>query len=345
MWKTIVLAFLGALLYKSRDISIWMQTPQQRKFSFHLDFAKTFYQINESLLPESLKDVWVQTSLDAETHDWLETKARKSLWSTYYMHYTGELLLKMQYTITDVAGIQGRDMYVFSQETFRKLLPADLKPKSIMDYGAGFGTNTEKAMAVLGLTPDSVYTTEVSDSLIHVLQRRGFHTVSVADVHNGSYTMKFDFIMCLNVLDRVDEPKSLLKVLTESIAPHGHLMLGVVLPFCGGVERGTRRYGKPTNPLAEMQGDCPSSTTSREPVEKSLVRFVDRVLPNFNLELLFATRVPYFSSGDIYSSWYLHTEFLLTCKLKSERPNEVDRVSSRRWSPAPRTEDAAETEL
>ena len=138
--------------------------------------------------------------------------------------------------------------------------------------------------------------------------------MSVADVHNGSYTMKFDFIMCLNVLDRVDEPKSLLKVLTESIAPHGHLMLGVVLPFCGGVERGTRRYGKPTNPLAEMQGDCPSSTLSREPVEKSLVRFVDRVLPNFNLELLFATRVPYFSSGDIYSSWYLHTEFLLTCK-------------------------------
>ena len=83
-----------------------------------------------------------------------------------------------------------------------------------------------------GLPPDSVYTTEVSDAMIRILRRRGFQTVTVADFSSASYPLKFDFIMCLNVVDRVDDPSSFLKLLTERMTPDGYLMLALSLPFC-----------------------------------------------------------------------------------------------------------------
>ena len=56
--------------------------------------------------------------------------------------------------------------------------------------------------------------------------------MTVADFSSASYALKFDFIMCLNVVDRVDDPSSFLKLLTERMTPDGYLMLALSLPFC-----------------------------------------------------------------------------------------------------------------
>jgi len=62
--------------------------------------------------------------------------------------------------------------------------------------------------------------------------------------------------MCLNVIDRVDDPKGLLSVLTQRMSSKGLLLFALVLPYCDGVEYGPKLH-KPHYPLTEMQGyDC-----------------------------------------------------------------------------------------
>jgi SAM-dependent methyltransferase len=318
---------------------IWNPTPQQSEFAYHLKKVRNLYQIDTALLPERLNAVWMQASLDTETEAWLESKARRGLRSALFMYYFQfgiSLLTELNFSRTDVSAMLGLDMYVFSQEILRKLLPAEFKPKLMLDIGAGSGSETHKAKEVWGLPPDSVYTIEVSQYMIGALQRRGFHTVTVADFNRASYALKFDFIMCLNVLDRVDDPSSFLTVLTKRMAPDGYLMLALALPFCDGVEDGPN-FRTPKRPLKGMLRQC--RTTK---IENGLVAFVERVLPNFNLEVVAATKVPYISMGDLAQSWYTESDVLLVCKLKAGRLNEADYISPNLTRPA---EDAVQAEL
>ena len=90
-----------------------------------------------------------------------------------------------------------------------------------------------------------------------------------------------------------------------------------------GVEDGPHLRA-PKKPLRGMIRDC-----NTVKIEDSLVRFVERVLPNFNLEVVAATRVPYISMGDLAESWYTQSDVLLVCKLKTDRPKKVDDVTQK----------------
>ena len=161
MWKKILVVLclvttgVGmGFLWKNRGRFLWRPTKQQLYYSYQLSKVRKLYKIDTALLPERLKEVWKQSSLDPETEAWLEPTARRGLLSTihnYYLHYGMSLLIRMQYSRTDISGMLGRDMYVFSQEILRNLLPAEFKPKLIMDIGAGSGSETHKAMEALGL--------------------------------------------------------------------------------------------------------------------------------------------------------------------------------------------------
>ena len=156
------------------------------------------------------------------------------------MHHAMTVLLKLGFSKTDCGGILNRDMYVFSKDQLRSVLPKDFNPKLIIDVGAGSGSNTEKARQVLGVDPSNTYAVEVSSPMIDILEGRGYRTVSVDDFNNPFYALKFDFIMLMNVLDRVDDPKALLNTLTDRLAPGGLIMMALVLPWCDGVEYGPK---------------------------------------------------------------------------------------------------------
>lgn len=293
--------------------SVWRNrrpTPQAEDFHYALDKVKKYYNLHRELLPGPVDKVWVQSNLDVETIDWLEDKTSKGFWSNFYMHHAMTVLLKFGFSKTDCGGILNRDMYVFSKDQLRSLLPKGFKPKLIMDVGAGSGTIAEKAREVLGVEAENTYAIEVSGPMIDVLEQRGFRTVTVESFNNPYYALKFDFLMCLNVIDRVDDPKMLLKTLSQRLAPDGLLLIAIVLPYCDGVEHGPKLV-KPARPLTEMNGfDCKSKSN----LEASLRRFIMHVLPDYNLEPVSVTKVPYLSSGDLYQSWYTLPDVLMVLK-------------------------------
>ena len=61
--------------------------------------------------------------------------------------------------------------------------------------------------------------------------------IGLDEWHNGSH--KFDVISCLNLLDRCDEPATLLRNMKAALVPDtGRLIVATVLPFKPYVEYG-----------------------------------------------------------------------------------------------------------
>ncbi len=124
----------------------------------------------------------------------------------------------------------------------------------MLDVGAACGDVTERLASLV----DSVTATEVNRPMVRRLRRRGI------DAHHLDLTVQdppaaaYDLVTALNVLDRCERPVTLLHRLADLVAPGGHLVVSVPLPY--------RPAGTTVLRSANPASDCRSSARIRSPV-------------------------------------------------------------------------------
>ena len=105
----------------------------------------------------------------------------------------------------DASGLLGKELYVASEPQFHALvkhakgLGNSASTGTLLDIGAGRGTETEKMAAALGIEPHNVQCLESSGSMRSALSARGFQVASSVDELRNQ---PFAAVSLLNVLDR-----------------------------------------------------------------------------------------------------------------------------------------------
>jgi SAM-dependent methyltransferase len=153
----------------------------------------------------------------------------------------------------------------------------------LLDVGAGSGDVTAHARELF----DEIVTTEVSGPMVRRLRRRGFvcHRVDLAtEALPGEAT--FDVVSVLDVLDRCDRPRSLLRAAGERLAPGGRLLVSVPLPVRAHVDVG----GVTVDADEPLRGHGDSW-------EEALVDLLEGTLEPCGVEVLRLARAPYLSRG------------------------------------------------
>lgn len=150
----------------------------------------------------------------------------------------------------------------------------------LLDVGAGSGDVTIHARGLFR----EIVTTELSAPMARKLRRRGFvcHRVDLA---KEPLRETFDAVSLLNVLDRCDRPRSLLRAAIASLAPGGSVLVSVPLPVRAHVDRGSYT----TDPDEPLGGD---GETWAEALSDLIARTIE---PALRVKRL--ARAPYVSVG------------------------------------------------
>lgn len=271
---------------------------------------KLVYTCEEANLEESVLQKFVQVCRDEETTAYLERycSGKESFWRSTVAHVTNYFLSR-----TDSNALVGRgQMFVLSTQQLRILLAfgnGGIKANTaqersvgqpfdrLLDIGAGDGTVTEKFSPLVS----HITATEVSSYMAKRLRERPF----VDEVHEcdnlDNIASEFDMMCLLNVLDRCNEPSTLLHAMKERLVPvKGRLILAVVLPFCPFVEDGTKQK-KPDQDLDMDGGRCKQGAT----FEASVNTLINKVLIPHGFNIHAWTRVPYLCAGDDRQQYYV----------------------------------------
>lgn len=126
-------------------------------------------------------------------------------------------------------------MFVFSPDQFQRLLKInpDWKTHRLLDLGAGDGEVTK----IMSPHFEEIYATELSETMIWQLQKKKYRVLGINEWQNTGF--QYDVISCLNLLDRCDQPLTLLKDIRSVLEPtRGRVILALVLPFHPYVENG-----------------------------------------------------------------------------------------------------------
>lgn len=266
-------------------------------------------QANFATAPQ-LHNTFVPSDLDRGTQAFLsECVPATATWSGRIMlRSRHQLYLVLQrllgWSHTDAAGLLGHvKLFPFSEEQLQRVLrslepPLAFKGATLLDVGAGEGTVTESLASTLRIQePGDVWTIETSLPHRQSLARHGFNSVSSFDELQPRSV--FDAVALLHVLDRCDQPRALLELAAQRVAPGGLLIVATPLPFCAKVWSG--RFGRvlasrlPDEPLklsAEAACDAePSFTTSVTAIAMSAFE----PLRTIGVEIEAWTRLPYLS--------------------------------------------------
>ena len=261
------------------------------------------YGCNKAELPEHLRQRFVELGLDDSTRSYLRDVLanRHGALKTALHRVVRQFLSDF-----DTNGVLGMyRMHLLSTEHFRALLDG-ATTGSLLDVGAGSGDVTCSAAPLF----ERVVTTELSRPMSRRLRERGFecHAIDLSEVDVPG--APYDVVTCLNVVDRCDRPRTLLRRLRGSLAEDGRLVVAVALPFSPCV------YDGPT---------------TRDPVEllsvggstwEERVRSFDReVLAPLELEVRTLARVPYLSAGDSKRRLYVLDDAVFVCGPTPDGPS------------------------
>ena len=117
---------------------------------------------------------------------------------------------------------------------------------------------------------------------------------------SGLCNRSFDVVSCLNVLDRCDDPWTLLEELKSCCKPDGLIVLAIVIPFCP-VVIGSSGKRAPTNTFKGIPG-CNDKNPNR--FERCVNAFENEVFSKLKLQIQSVSRVPYISHGDFKNELY-----------------------------------------
>ena len=162
-------------------------------------------------------------------------------------------------------------------------LAGDKRGGRLLDVGAGSGDITLHARSLFR----HIVTTETSGPMARRLRRRGFpcHRLDLArePLPGGG---PFDVVSLLDVLDRCDRPRSLLKAAAGLLAPDGRLLVSLPLPVRPHFDAGGHTVD-PDEPI----------TGRGERWEEALVDLIDGTIEPAGLEVRRIARAPYLSLG------------------------------------------------
>eukprot|EP00118_Oscarella_pearsei_P004258 m.17931 g.17931 ORF g.17931 m.17931 type:complete len:300 (+) comp27568_c0_seq4:206-1105(+) len=266
-----------------------------------------WYKCKTDKLSIDLKRTFVQCHLDSASQDFLDSSRR--LFDRFCLQVVYRILmlvLSFFLSLADMNGLLNRGKtFVLSADHMRKLMQHDgnwegqSPGKKVLDIGAGDGNATKQLEEIFG---KDISATEASSLMQWRLERQGF---KILDVIHWEQQSPFQVISFLNVLDRCDEPMSLLRRIHRGLDEDGILLMAVVLPFDPFVMKGPRQV-KPAEQL-NVEGYS---------FEDSLESLVHTVLQPAGYEVRAWTRLPYFSEGDLFDSYYVLSDAVLLLRPK-----------------------------
>ncbi|CAH1780361.1 unnamed protein product [Owenia fusiformis] len=253
----------------------------------------SWYHVNLKKIPEELCSSFIQSHQDEETSNFLEHCFDKSEWIfTQFYHSLMKSILGWFMTQTSINGFLERgSMFVFSTSQFDNLLGLDPLWKSykLLDLGAGDGKVTERIAHHFNET----FATEASKPMTWRLKEKGYKILEIDEWADGKHT--YDVITCLNLLDRIAQPITLLQEMHRVLAPDtGRLVVAVVLPFKPYVE-----FGSEDNRQIE------TVSISGRTFEEQITSLINDIFLPAGFQLLKFTRLPYLCEGDMEQSFYV----------------------------------------
>lgn len=192
-------------------------------------------------------------------------------------------------------------MHLLGAAQWRTLLQLDgASDDAWLDLGAGRGDATAALHA--HFTRRSAI--EPARALRSDLRRRGFSLLDVDACHEALPSgERYGLITCLNVIDRVTHPRTLVRNAMAALQPGGRLVLSVPLPVRPHVDRGGGTVAQ-EEPLPRASGDG---------FEAQVNALAERFLRPLDLEILALSRVPYLSTGDTHAPYYALDAAVLVC--------------------------------
>ncbi|XP_045125764.1 protein-L-histidine N-pros-methyltransferase-like isoform X2 [Portunus trituberculatus] len=166
----------------------------------------------------------------------------------------------------------------------------------LLDLGAGDGYVTQ----VLEPGVRQVYATETSSVMRKRLRERGYRVLDAWEWAQESGEIEYDVVTCLNLLDRCDTPRSLLREIHAKLTPSGTLVVALVLPFNPYVETGTA-----DNLPSEELGIAGST------LEEQVNCLATHVFPSLGYTLTRWSRLPYLCEGDLDQAFYWLSDVVL----------------------------------
>lgn len=253
------------------------------KYLENLD-KSTWYSVNlDNMTDKDIVDKFIQLDADEETLEFVNDSEDKSDWIFTQLWYNlAKSVMQWMYSQTDINGMLNRgSMFVFSQQQFTTMMkvPEDWKSGSLLDLGAGDGKPTQ----IMEKFFDKVDVTEMSPPMRKLLRGKAFE---VLEVDKWQKEATYDVISCLNLLDRCEEPLTILADVHRSLKEGGRLVVALVLPFRPYVE--SRQDHKPTQKMEISGADLETQV-------QTAVVAIETV--GFKLESW--ARVPYLCEGDL----------------------------------------------
>ncbi|XP_059080654.1 protein-L-histidine N-pros-methyltransferase-like isoform X1 [Tigriopus californicus] len=266
----------------------WIQKIRYDEFLAQGD-KSAWYRVDlDSITDPTLTAKFVQSHCDAESQAFISQSVDKSNWLLNQIWQSlAKRFLSFFYSQTDINGMLERgSMFVLSRDQWFSLTQWDptVQKSTLIDLGAGDGGPTRT------LAPhfQTVYATEASPAMRKLLSRQGFE---VLPIDEWSQDRRYDVVACLNLLDRCDEPLTVLEQIKGSLEPDGLVALAVVLPFKPYVEFAADHTPKQKIPFA--------SRTFEGQVQE-----LQKILNQLGFEIVRWTKVPYLCEGDLSSSVY-----------------------------------------
>ncbi len=245
------------------------------------------YACDPSALQRELRLRLRELSLDDETRGFVDSAPRRRHgWLVSTVHRG----LRPFLSDFDINGLLGTyPLFLLSRAQWRQLL-GSAPDLSALDIGAAAGDVTQRFAPLFG----DVLTTETSRPMARRLRRRGMRCEVIDACQARLPGEPYDVVFCLNVIDRCDRPKSLLRSALGAVRPGGRLVVAAPLPLAPFVYDG----GATRAPKEPIVADGPNWETC-------VGRLWRNVLEPLGGNLISLTRAPYLSMGDSRSAIYV----------------------------------------
>ena len=283
--------------------------------------TRRLYSVDVGALPSALSQRYVPLELDSAALACMRSHASTPAWRLRLRASVSTWLqTRLGLSRVDALGlVGGGEMFLISTAHARALLRLDSGERlpALLDIGAGAGSVTAQLAPLF----DAVVATEESGSMCRRLHARGFavhHGTTLERLAASAGAQGVDafaiqaagtrtrerggasVVALLNVLDRCDEPRRLLREAGAALAPDGLLLLAVVLPFLPAVEdTSTAAPAGSTRPPRHSLG-LPETGS----FEASASALWSKVLQPEGWSLEAFSRVPYLSAGDPHCHTY-----------------------------------------
>ena len=261
------------------------------------DGIELHYDCQRAALPSELRACFAALEYDAEARHFVEHALahRHGAWRSVAYGW-----LRRALSDYDAYGLLGMyAMHLVGREQLRQLLAAGATPRgALLDVGAGRGDVARLAAPLFA----SVSVTEASRVMRARLRARGLHVIA-HDLARAPLpaSMRFDAILCLNVLDRCAYPRSLLRHLRAALADGGRLLLAVPLPLAPHVQHaGATADPEEPLPAAEPSWEAGAASIARE-------------LGAAGLRIERLARAPYVCRGDTRARLHVLDDALFVC--------------------------------